>query len=349
MLGAFQAQLQDYAAIKIGVIAVGSFSSKSSQLDYLRALQQRRRQTISDLHYSRSGSNKNKPQEEARRVLQLNFCATTLSERRRRVEGGGGGKTWENFQAHRSVFGVIGFCDGSQNANVIKTYERWNADVSRRFPATAVTQFHIINPTVEQEDDPRIRNSNSIHIFPHRGTEKANAAFTDRIVLRLATNFKQTFDSWLRAAETGETSILQKQGILDLQTDPEGNGVAGAGAAGGGGGGGSGGAGQGFGPQGGIVGVGTPVASGGGGGGVGGGAGGGVGGPQFNNARWRGRLSKWKGDYCLLAGLVDDAETNFAKARDVCGLQRDSFWQAGAYLGACYARVTRAYACVRCW
>ena len=153
MLGAFQAQLQDYAAIKIGVIAVGSFSSKSSQLDYLRALQQRRRQTISDLHYSRSGSNKNKPQEEARRVLQLNFCATTLSERRRRVEGGGGGKTWENFQAHRSVFGVIGFCDGSQNANVIKTYERWNADVSRRFPATAVTQFHIITPTVEQEDE----------------------------------------------------------------------------------------------------------------------------------------------------------------------------------------------------
>ena len=62
--------------------------------------------------------------------------------------------------------------------------------------------------------------------------------------------------------------------------------------------------------------------------------------PQFSNARWRGRLSKWKGDYSLLAGLVEEAETHYAKARDVCGLQRDSFWQAGAYLGALHCRLS---------
>ena len=55
--------------------------------------------------------------------------------------------------------------------------------------------------------------------------------------------------------------------------------------------------------------------------------------PQFSNARWRGRLSKWKGDYSLLAGLIDDAEIHYAKARDVLASQKDSFWQAGSYLG----------------
>eukprot|EP00750_Incisomonas_marina_P022771 INCI4993.10.p1 GENE.INCI4993.10~~INCI4993.10.p1 ORF type:complete len:1559 (+),score=254.90 INCI4993.10:230-4906(+) len=328
MIDAFHADLRDYACVKIGVIAVGTFASKDAQLQYLHSLQQRRRQVISDQHYSGRGvfSTKHKGGADVKRVLQLKFCAMSLEEAAAQLRSGEGlkpKKPWENFQAHRTVFGIIGFCDGQRNSNVITAFEKWNSAVERLFPNTTVTQFHILNPSSEQEDDRRIRNSNSIHVFPYRASEKTRAAFTDRIVLRLAVNFKQTFDNWLRAAESGETAILQKQGILDLQSDIEtpvasGNSGLGLGNSGAGIGSGSG---QSTGPA-------TPA------------SGNSASGPQFNNARWRGRLSKWKGDYCLLAGLVGDAETNYSKARDVCGSQRDSFWQAGAYLGLAAAAAT---------
>lgn len=331
MIDAFHADLRDYACVKIGVIAVGTFASKDAQLQYLHSLQQRRRQVISDQHYSGRGvfSTKHKGGMDAKRVLQLKFCAMSLEEAaaqlRSSTEGMKPKKTWENFQAHRTVFGIIGFCDGQRNSNVITAFEKWNSAVERIFPNTTVTQFHILNPSSEQEDDRRIRNSNSIHVFPYRASEKTRAAFTDRIVLRLAVNFKQTFDNWLRAAESGETAILQKQGILDLQSDIEGGPASGSTSGLGAGGGGNGGTGIGVagGPSAGPA---TPGS---------GGSAAAAPGPQFNNARWRGRLSKWKGDYCLLAGLVSDAESNYSRARDVCGSQRDSFWQAGAYLGKC--------------
>jgi len=313
MLGAFHADLRNYAGVKIHVIAVGEFSSSSGgQLEYLRSLQARKHQAISDLHSgNRTGqrSSKHKSDESSNNILQFNFCATTLAEAKRRREAQRSTKTWEHFQAHRTVFGVIGFCEGHKNANVIKAYEQWNRAVAALYPDTPMTQFHILNPTKEQESDPRIRNSNSIKVYPYRASDKANAYFTDRIVLRLAINFKQTFFNWLRAADSGETSVLQRQGVLDLQTDPEGPGSQAPTPSG-------------------FSGVNSPASS--------------TNSPQFSNARWRGRLSKWKGDYSLLVGLVSEAEAHYAKARDVCGSQRDYFWQGGAFLGT-WVRQSRVF------
>ena len=49
------------------------------------------------------------------------------------AHSGANAKSWEHFQAHRTVFGVIGFCDGQKNANVIKTYETWNQEISNLY------------------------------------------------------------------------------------------------------------------------------------------------------------------------------------------------------------------------
>lgn len=229
MLDVFHGDLSKYASVKLDVISIGSFTTQDILTRYVKTLQSLKNQSISSSgqhpHFNRGVFVKHKQHEETVRNLQLNFCQTTLQVARKKFNEGG--DNWKHFQAHRTVFGVIGFCDGEKNSNVIKTFEQWSAAASECYPNTPVTQFHILNPTKEQEMDPRIRNSNSIHVYPRNDDKSGNdidltstsqMEFMKKLVLRLAINFKQTFDNWLRAADTGETTILQKQGILDLQT-----------------------------------------------------------------------------------------------------------------------------------
>ena len=95
----FNSSLPSYACVKIDVMAVGRFSSKNDKLNYLQRLQKLKRQTISataqNPHFSRGVFSKNKREhanhdgESTKRVLIINFTATTLDQAVAKYQGNG--------------------------------------------------------------------------------------------------------------------------------------------------------------------------------------------------------------------------------------------------------------------